>query len=249
LKRRIIAVCGKGGVGKTTVSAIIAQHLARREGVKTLVVDADPAGGLAMALGFKSQFTLNDIRRETIEEIRRGETDKQDLAASIDYRLWDAIHEHGRLAFFPIGRPEEIGCYCSVNSLLRRAIELLAEEFQVILIDAEAGIEQINRQVMSQVDTLLLVSDRSLKGLRVIETIADVAGNLTESLGVHLLLNRITSTEQAGQVAGNTDLPLAGWAPEDETVARFDAEGLSFFDLPECPAAKAIVEVLAKLQI
>src|SRR5450756_2130876 len=163
----IVAVCGKGGVGKTTVTAVAARELSRLKDIKALVVDADPGGGLEMALSIKPKKTLNDVRKEIIEEAKAGKRDERDLAVSVDYILAEALTEVGNLAFLSIGRPEDEGCYCKVNVILRDAIEGLAGRFDVTVIDAEAGIEQVNRKVMGEVDYVLLVSDTSTKGIRV----------------------------------------------------------------------------------
>lgn len=240
MKKRVLAVCGKGGVGKTSVTAMIGKMLLDQKDVRTLLVDADPAGGLTMALDLPPRRTVEEVRRQTIQEIQQGQTDKQDLAASLDYLLLEALSESRNLAFLAVGRPEEMGCYCSVNRLLQEAIELLAEKFAVTVIDAEAGIEQINREVMRSIDFLLLVSDPTMKGLRVTETIRQVAKRICGTIETGLLLNRVRSAEEAQEFKSKTELNLIGWLPEDETIRRFDAEGRSFLDLPDCAAYRAI---------
>ena len=245
----IVAVCGKGGVGKTTVSAVSALAMTRREGVKALMVDADPAAGLSMALAIKAERTLDDIRQDTVREIRDKRTDKEDVAVGIDFRLMDALTERGNLAFLSIGRPREEGCYCAVNSLLRDSIEVLAGRFDLTVIDAEAGIEQINRKVLRSIDYLLLVSDASAKGIRVARSIRDVACRWNARLKAGLLLNRVKNEDELRAAEAGTDLLILGRIPEDDTIRRFDARELSFFDLPSCPAADAVVKALEDARI
>lgn len=246
MSRKVIAVCGKGGVGKTTVSAILAAEICKRGAGKALVVDADPAGGLGMALGMAARKSINKLRVETIAQIKKKEVDKRDLAREIDFLLAEGLTERGNLAFLSIGRPEEVGCYCSVNSLLREAIDQLADKFDVTLIDAEAGIEQVNRKVVGRVDHLWLVADGSLKALAVAETIARVYRGLNDAGRAVLILNRLELRKQADAIAAQTDLPLIGWIPEDAAVRRFDAEARSFFDLADSSAARAVVEIIDK---
>lgn len=245
MNKPVIAVCGKGGVGKTTVSAIIAQALARRAGTPCLLVDADPSSGLAVSLGLAPKRTLDDVRLSLLEEIRQGRRDQRDMALSVDYLLHEAIAEHGNLAFLAIGRQTETGCYCAINRLLKQAVELLVEQFAVTVIDAEAGIEQLNRDVMRAVNFLLLVSDTSVKSLRVAATIAEVAATHGGPFRTGLLLNRVRQDAEIEAIAARCALPVLGGIPEDETVRRFDAEAGSFFELPDCPAATAVRNVLA----
>jgi len=241
----ILAVCGKGGVGKTTVSAVGARALAAR-GTRSMVVDADPAGGLAIALGIEPKKTLNDVRKEIIAEIKAGRREERDLAVSVDYLVSEALTERGSMAFLAIGRPEDVGCYCKVNVILKDAIEGLGGMFDAVLIDAEAGIEQVNRKVMGSVDYVLLVSDTSAKAVKVAETIKDVADRMVGGEGAGLLVNRYRDEGEVERIRSQTALDVIGTVPEDDTVRRFDASLTSFFELPECAASMAIDSGLAR---
>ena len=125
----------------------------------------------------------------------------------------------------------------------------MAGQFALTVIDAEAGIEQVNRRVMSAVDRLLLVSDTSLKGLRVAETICQVAQKISGPARASLLLNRVRGPEELRELQARTALEIVGWIPEDETIRQFDAQGRSFLELPASPAAQAIVQALASAGI
>lgn len=243
----IVAVCGKGGVGKTTVTAVAARELSRLKSVKALVVDADPGGGLEMALSIKPKKTLNDVRKELIEEVKEGKRDERDLAVSLDYLLVEALTEVGNLAFLSIGRPEDEGCYCKVNVLLKDAIEGLSGRFDVTLIDAEAGIEQVNRKVMRAVDFVLLVSDTSTKGIRVGETIKQVADRMVKGERAGLLINRVRDEGAVDSIKASTFLEVIGWIPEDDTIRHFDEDDITFFDLPDCAAVASIKKALKKV--
>jgi CO dehydrogenase maturation factor len=245
----VIAVCGKGGVGKTTVAAVAARELSRLDSAKALLVDADPGGGLGMALSIRPKKTLNDVRKEIIEETKEGKRDERDLAVSVDYLLAEALTEVGNLAFLSIGRPEDEGCYCKVNVILKDAIEGLAGRFDVTVIDAEAGIEQVNRKVMGAVDYVLLVSDTSMKGIRVGETIKQVADRMVKGEGAGLLINRVRDDGAVEAIRGATFLEVIGWIPEDDTIRSFDEEDVALFDLPDCPAVVSIRKALEKIDL
>ncbi|MDP8257477.1 MAG: AAA family ATPase [Candidatus Alcyoniella australis] len=249
MSKMIIAVCGKGGVGKTTVSAMISRSLFLSGKPRTLLVDADPSSGLAIALGMEPERTVEYLRNNTIGEVRQGRTDKRDLAQSLDYLLLDALVERGNLALLSIGRPEQRGCYCSVNSLLREAIELLAGQFDLVLIDAEAGVEQVNREVLRGVDKLLLVGDTSQKSLRVTMTIDEVARKYAADIESLLLINRVRETDEYSQSVASTNLKFALGIPEDGTVREYDAEARSFLQMPDCPATAAVDELLALMRL
>ena len=135
----ILAMCGKGGVGKTSVSALMVKLLAQRNNKKILAIDADPAVGLATALGVQVKKTVDDIRKDLIEKIKAGQSSgNKDTCKLLDYELFDALEECKGFSLLAIGRPEDEGCFCRVNSLLKDIIGDLAEKFDIVLIDGEA---------------------------------------------------------------------------------------------------------------
>ena len=241
----VVAVCGKGGVGKTTLSSLLVRALADDDR-RVLVVDADPAGGLCLALGREPARTLNDLRREVIEAAEQGGLDKIDLAAVADYRLLELLDEDGGAAFLAVGRPEEEGCFCRLNVLLRTAIEALSQSFDLVLIDAEAGIEQVNRRVMRSVTHLLLVTDPTRKGLRVIQDIHCLAGRAVDYERAGVLINRVRDQDLARSLASESPAAVLALVPEDAVVGQFDAAGRSFSQLEDCPALVAVRGLLAE---
>ena len=176
----IIALSGKGGVGKTSISATIVKLLVKAfPDKKILAIDADPAVGLSTALGIEVKTTIDDIRKEIISSVEDGQTKEAvELLGDARYKIFDALVETDGYAFIAVGRPESAGCYCKINSYLKEVIKILSDEFDFVVIDGEAGIEQINRRVMEKVTHLLLITDASKKGTQVISTIKDVADEL-----------------------------------------------------------------------
>jgi CO dehydrogenase maturation factor len=170
---KIIAVAGKGGVGKTSVSAAIVKALVKAyPDKKILAIDADPAVGLSTALNMDVKLTIDDIRKEIVSTVEDGETKAAiELLGEARYKIFDALVENDDFAFIAVGRPESSGCYCKINTYLKEVISILSQDFDYVVIDGEAGIEQINRRVMEKVSHLLLITDASKKGTDVIKTI------------------------------------------------------------------------------
>jgi len=250
---KILAMCGKGGVGKTSVSALMVKLLSQRNDRKILAIDADPAVGLATALGITVKKTVDDIRKRLITRIQKGESQgNKETLKLLDYEVFDAIEERDGYALLAIGRPEDEGCFCRVNNLLRDIIGDLAGKFDIVLIDGEAGIEQINRRVMKKVDHLVLVSDTSAKGVCVAGTIALVANEkkAVDFYSMGLVLNRVRCQAEVDDIKGRTDLDIYGWIEEDESIRDFDFKGMSLTGIPDTsPALAVIAHVLTKMEV
>ena len=130
-----------------------------------------------------------------------------------------ALEEKNNLAFLAIGRPEQEGCYCQVNDFLKDVIESISSNFDYVVIDGEAGIEQVNRRVMERVSHLLLVSDQSAKGLAVAGSIVDVAGKVVRYERCGLIVNRVRAGEER-TIMTPPELPLLGLLPEDDYIRQ-----------------------------
>ena len=206
----VIALTGKGGVGKTSLSAAIVRVLTEAHPeAKILAIDADPAIGLSVALGVDVKETLDEIRLRVAKDVTEGLQDTQDILAEAKFRIFEAMQEQKGFAFLAIGRPEAAGCYCAINTYLRQVISLLVNEFDYVVIDGEAGIEQINRRVMEKVTHLLCVSDQSRKGIQIISTIKEVSDTLMAADRVGAVLNRVLMPERV------TEDQIGGVRPGD----------------------------------
>ena len=252
-KTKTIALCGKGGVGKTSVSALMVKNLAQRKDLKVLAIDADPAVGLCTALGISVKKTVDDIRNDLIKSIKKGEgQDKTATLKMLDYELFDALTEYNNVGLLAIGRPESEGCFCKVNSLLKDIIQDLAKNFDVVLIDGEAGVEQINRRVMKTVDHLIMISDTSAKGVNVANTIKHLAqdNQAVNYKSMGMILNRVRDESEVHNIKNNVSLNVLGWLPEDDLIREFDFYGRSFLEFPdEAGASKTVRQIIQDLQI
>ncbi len=231
---KIIAVSGKGGVGKTSVAACIVRILCQAHpDKKILAIDADPAVGLATALGVDVSLTVDDIRKAVVAQAKQSNVQAAvELLGEAQCQIFDAVAENRGFAFLAIGRPESAGCYCKINGYLKEVISLLAKSFDYVVIDGEAGVEQINRRVMEKVTHLLLITDASKKGTQVIQTIKKVADELVMYEKVGVIVNRLPSMEIVPLLdVGN--LPVLSYILNDSSLAEFDIRGENVFYLPE----------------
>ena len=247
----VIALAGKGGVGKTSLSAAIVKLLTEAyPNRRILAIDADPAVGLATALGIGIPMTVDDIRREIVSAAAAGQNRATiELLGDARYRIMDALLETDGFAFLAVGRPESAGCYCKVNGYLKEVIRLLAEAFDYVVIDGEAGIEQINRRVMEKVTHLLLVTDASKKGTQVIAAIRQVADELVMYKKIGAIVNRIPDERLISRI-DTGDIPVLAYIPTDENLAMYDIEGSKITELPgDCPVVEGARKVLKEMEI
>lgn len=246
---KILAVAGKGGVGKTSVAASMVRILREAHpDKKILAIDADPAVGLSTALGIEVGTTIDDIRREVVQTAEDGNSRAAiELLGEARYRIFDALIETDGFSFIAVGRPEAAGCYCKINSYLKEVIGILSGNFDYIVIDGEAGIEQINRRVMERVTHLFLVTDSSRKGTQVIQTIKKVADDLVMYEKVGVIANRLPS-EEVKDYMDTGGIPVLAYIPSDASLAEFDLKGENVFYLPEdAPIVRGVQRALGKM--
>ena len=248
---KILAFAGKGGVGKTSLAALTVRLLTEQNpSARVLAIDADPAVGLAAALGVDVTHTVDDVRKEFIEAFEDGRKRAAiEVLTEAHYEITDSVVETEKFAFLAIGRPEGAGCYCKVNAFLKDIIGALAESFDYVVIDGEAGIEQVNRRVMEKVTHLLLVSDASRKGTSVIQTIKTVADQLCMYEKAGALINRVKDPA-VQELVDTGNVEILGFLPEDDDLAMLDIEGRSLMELdPESETLQALKAALMKMEI
>jgi CO dehydrogenase maturation factor len=236
-KKRLVAVSGKGGTGKTAFTAMMTRALLESSMAgRLLLIDADPALGLPGAIGVQVKRTMGQVREEIIRTARSGsQEEKAQLGEMLDYMVLEALIETDRFALLAMGRTETQGCFCPVNDLLRGAIETLSKSFDTIIIDGEAGVEQINRQVVRHLDTLVIVSDATARGLQTAALIKKMVWDdrviQCEKLG--LVFNRVQGSEgMLKRSAQEIGLEVFGYIPQDDIIAQHDLIGKPIMELP-----------------
>ena len=185
-----------------------------------------------------------------VDSVENGETrEALELLSEARFKIFDALVEMPGFAFLGIGRPESSGCYCKVNSYLKEVIGILANSFDYVVIDGEAGIEQIQRRVMDKVTHLLLVTDQSKKGCQVISTIKDVADDLIVYDKIGAIVNRMTNPELS-ELITVPGVDIVAFIPADNAFAANDIKGKSVLNLPEDSLMlNGVKEALQKIEI
>ena len=248
---KIIAVAGKGGVGKTSLAAVIVKVLTLKyTDKKILAIDADPAVGLSTALGIDVRMTIDDIRKKVVSTVEDGDTKSaMELLGEAKYHIFDAMVETDKYSFIAVGRPESAGCYCKINSYLKDVISLVSDNFDYVVIDGEAGIEQINRRVMEKVTHLLMITDASRKGTQVVRTIKSVADELVMYEKAGVIVNRIPDNS-IKEIIDLGDMNVLSFIGQDAELSEFDITGKNVFNLPESTViVKGVKEALINMGV
>jgi CO dehydrogenase maturation factor len=250
---KTIAVAGKGGTGKTTLSALIIDYLAKNKRGAVLAIDADPSTNLNLALGVPLWDTVGDVREETATAVGGGQAmgglSKWDY---LDYRINEALVEETSFDLLAMGRPEGPGCYCAANNILRSSVDRLSDAYDYVVIDNEAGLEHLSRRTTQDVDLLILVSDPSLRGIIAAGRVAELVDELKTAVGaIYLVVNRVngeTLPEPLMKAIEDHNLKLGGLIPADPAVNELDALGEPIVKLPEdAPARRSLEALLASV--
>lgn len=247
---KFLAVVGKGGVGKTTVTSLLAKALIEK-GYHPLLIDADPTlSHLSNSLGIKPNITLEGIRKEVIRTAaRKNKEASKKLAFSLDDIVGNAIFRGESLDLFVVGQPQDAGCFCPVNDLLKEILRNILDMYQVIIIDCEAGLEQISRKVIRDIDYLLIVTEYSRKGVETAKVIKESGKKFTRCKKVGLIINNFPGVpaEALNERIRQLDIPVMGHVPVDPVITDYDIEGKSLLDLPATSTAwVAMQEILKK---
>lgn len=256
-----IAVAGKGGTGKTTISTLIVQNfLKNHPGEPVLAIDADPNSTLAEALGMSRNETVADIMEEVrrnIDSIPSGMTKER----FIEYRVQESLSESKGLDLLTMGRPEGPGCYCYINDILRSLIKKLIDNYPFIVIDNEAGMEHVSRRIVQEMGSLLLVSDYSLVGVRSAVRIFRLVKELGISVKAnYMIINKVHSVrgnpekslmgKASNRVDGKLnelkkelppDIIFTGAIPYDEALANLSLSGKA---IKENAIGKEVIQVI-----
>jgi CO dehydrogenase maturation factor len=244
---KVIAFAGKGGVGKTTVAALVIRSLSRQGKTPILAVDADPNSNLGETLGLDVTTTIGDIRENFMRD-PQGVPSGMDKTIYLETLVEQALIEKPEFDLLVMGRQEGQGCYCMVNNILHNFTDRLTRSYRYMVVDNEAGMEHLSRRTSGQVDMLFLVTDYSLRGLRALKRINEMLAGLKLSvndLGIVVTRAPARLNDKFLEEVEEIGLPIVGIIPDDPALIDFDMEKRSLMELPDdSPAVVAVDSLL-----
>ncbi len=258
-----IALAGKGGVGKTTISGMVIKYLMQTQPGAILAIDADPSSNLNMVLGLELDWTVGDIRENLLAQVKEsltaggaamgslpGGTTKREY---LDYQVRSSLSEGDRFDLIAMGRSEGPGCYCAVNHNLREVVDAISKNYRYVVIDNEAGMEHLSRRTTRDVEHLLIVTDPTHRGIVAAERIAGFRKQMDIHIGqTSLILNRLSGEIPAPLQAriDQMDVSLLGTIPADEQLMEFEFSGRPLIELgDESPVYTAVSHMLQQIDL
>ena len=242
-----IAVAGKGGVGKTTTCGMLIDYLCKKDQGPVLVVDADANSNLNEVLGVEVETSLGAIREEMAQAEMKGSSPagmtKADYA---NFKFNSALIEEDDFDMLVMGRTQGKGCYCYVNGVLKTLVDKYAKNYSYVVMDNEAGLEHVARGTLPHVDTMLLISDCSRRGIQAVARVAEMIEEMELKPGrIGLIVNRAPNGVLDDGVKAEIEkhgLNLIGVLPQDEGVYRCDCDGEPSAKLPQSNPVKVALK-------
>lgn len=249
-RKLVVSISGKGGTGKTTLTALLLKWLVKNTEEIVLVVDADPATNLPEVLGVDLVRTVGQASKDMKDRIEKGTLSptvpKKDL---LEAWVFETLVEEERFDLLAMGRSEGEGCYCFVNNVLTRILDTLTKNYSVALLDMEAGLEHLSRRTDRDVDAMLIVTDPSKMGFETARRIRDLAEEVhIDVKNIYLVGNRFPAEmeDMLRKASDDIGLELAGSIPVDENVMSFNMAGKPLLEVPDESPAYLAVERIAR---
>lgn len=243
-----IAITGKGGVGKTTITGLIIRSLLASGRQPVLAVDADPNSCLHSVMGVKVESTVGRIREEVREEASKGKSTGVAKQQMLEMKIAECLVEAKDFDLIAMGRPEGPGCYCFANNVLRDVIQKLSASYPYVVIDNEAGLENLSRRIVQKVDLLVMVADPSKNGIETIRRLHKLAFEMKiDFKKLYVFINRVRSgklPDEAAYLKNETEADHIIMLPDNHEIAMFSEKGTSLSDLPKGNEVATIVDGL-----
>jgi len=246
---KLIAITGKGGVGKTTVSALLIKNLLDAGKTPVLAIDADPNSCLDAALGVEVTSTVGRAREEVRGAASSGAVTGISKNEMLQMKIEQGLVESEGFDLIAMGRPEGAGCYCYANNVLKDVIAEISSNYPYVILDNEAGLENLSRRIVQKVDLLVLVSDGSNAGLNTLLRLYELAHEMELRYDrLALVVNRLHSgglPPRMGEIQETTRADMVIGLPEDPEITGFAEENKSYLHISaENPLYKKLGDLI-----
>lgn len=241
-----IAVAGKGGTGKSTIAAFLVLALKQRREGPILAVDADPDANLGTHLGMRVEQTVGDLREDILKNIHdfpAGMSKAQYMEAG----LHEIIEEAQGFDLISMGRGEGSGCYCYLNSLIRKFSEDLLPSYKWLVMDNEAGLEHLSRRTTANIDVLITVVNDNPVSLNTAKTIDIITKDLKNEVRKKYIVTNMVRDERKEMLEeriSQAGLDLFCDIPYDPAVPEALFNGGSLADIVESPIMNCIHKII-----
>jgi CO dehydrogenase maturation factor len=251
-KGKVISVSGKGGTGKTAISALLIREILNLAGqdVCILAIDADADSNLPDALGISYDKTAGDIRESLLDE--KHQDVALDVRSQFEGKIAEIIEEEEYYDLLVMGRPEGPGCYCPVNHMIRLILDTLTKNYDYTIIDCEAGLEHLSRRTTRDVDVMLVVLDTTLRSIKTALRLRKIAGEIDVDVKKLInIANKIPEGEAEKMIiaeAKKYDLDIEEIIPFDPLIPEYDIKGMPIVDLPDdAPSVVSVRRVVERI--
>ncbi len=247
---RTIVSTGRGGTGKTTFIALLTKYWIKKKSL--LLVDIDPDENLAEMVGIDLQKeeikTISDI----LFDIQKGRVDDElkslPRPVQIEYMFHLCLYEGDGFDLFSLGAKWTEGCYCQPNNILRSIIPKLSKNYDYTLIDSPAGLEHLNRKIMSEIDSIVAVVDPSKKSFHNVRRSLGVAREIGIKFKNFYIVSNYKFSNSLEESVKELGLEHIGKIDYDENVEGYILEGKSLLGLPgDSPAFLSVKKIIENM--
>ncbi|MFX1303408.1 MAG: AAA family ATPase [Promethearchaeota archaeon] len=252
-----IAFTGKGGVGKTTCLILFLKFLIEsKKEYRILVIDADPDANIADVIGKEIHFKdtiagkMTNLRKKIKMNIIFPYNDKKQ---AIEAEIFNCFIHLKSFDVIEMGRTEGEGCYCNVNNVLKNALDIISENYDLVLVDTPAGLEHFARKTGKDISDLMIIVDPSKMAFHTLKRILEVSkevslkfknywvlGNRFSTVNKEILIKKLNFSDER-------EIKLLGFIPEDEEIMKYNLLGKNLLKLSsENIAYKQVKEIFAK---
>jgi len=249
---RLIAVTGKGGVGKTTVAALLVMRLLQRGYRPVLAVDADPNTCLDAALGVNVVKTVGGVREDARKFAQERTVRGMDKKRFLQLRIAESLVESDDFDLIAMGRSEGPGCYCYANNVLKAVLNAMVSRYPYVVLDNEAGLENLSRRIVNKVGILVIVTDPTSRGFETVRRLHALAGEMEIAYdNLAIVVNRLRRQELpagAEELRAVTGADIMVGLPEDENILTISEQNGNLIHLsPDNPVLIGMDRILGKI--